>query len=115
MVKYAGSDTSAETAGTASPEGMRFSVLRMARLLAVSTSGYYAWRKRAAATELTPRQQRRADLAAHVHQAGGDPGVAGGHAGGGRHDRRHHQHARPRPHGQRGKQEVTGVRRGRWW
>lgn len=62
MVKYAGSDDIAETAGAASPEGGRFSVLRMARLLGVSTSGYYAYVKRAAATVLTPRQQRRADL-----------------------------------------------------
>jgi hypothetical protein len=38
----------------------------MSRLLAVSTSGYYAWRKRAAATEPTPRQQRRADLAVKI-------------------------------------------------
>jgi putative transposase len=66
MVKYAGPDDSAETADTASPGGTRFSVLRMARLLEVSTSGYYAWRKRAAATEPTPRQQRRADLAVKI-------------------------------------------------
>lgn len=41
---------------------MRFSVLRMARLLGVSRSGYYAHVKRVAATVLTPRQQRQADL-----------------------------------------------------
>jgi transposase InsO family protein len=66
MVKYAGPDEPAQTAGTASPQGTRFSVLRMARLLGVSTSGYYAYVKRAAATVLTPRQQRRADLAVQV-------------------------------------------------
>jgi putative transposase len=66
MAKYAGPDEHAETAGSISPGGGRFSVLRMARLLAVSTSGYYAWRKRAAATEPTLRQQRRADLAVKV-------------------------------------------------
>ncbi|WIX76923.1 IS3 family transposase [Amycolatopsis carbonis] len=38
----------------------------MARLLGVSTSGYYAYGKRAAATVLTPRQQRRADLAVKI-------------------------------------------------
>jgi putative transposase len=66
MAKYAGPDGSAETAEATSPGGSRFSVLRMTRLLAVSTSGYYAWRKRAAATEPTPRQQRRADLAVKI-------------------------------------------------
>jgi hypothetical protein len=60
--EVAGPDDIAETAGTASPEGERFSILRMARLLGVSTSGYYAYVKRLAATVLTPRQQRRADL-----------------------------------------------------
>ena len=62
MVKYAGTDDIAETAGTASPQDKRFSVVRMARLLGVSTSGYYAYVKRVSATVLTPRQQRRADL-----------------------------------------------------
>jgi putative transposase len=38
----------------------------MVRLLAVSTSGYYAWRKRAVATEPTPCQQRRVDLAVKI-------------------------------------------------
>jgi putative transposase len=42
MAKYAGPDDIAETGGTTSPEGKRFSVLRMTRLLGVSTSGYYA-------------------------------------------------------------------------
>jgi putative transposase len=66
MVKYAGPDEPTETAGTTSPEGTRFSILRMARLLGVSTSGYYAHVKRAAATVLTPRRQRRADLAVKI-------------------------------------------------
>jgi len=67
MVKYAGPDTAAETTGTtSSPPATRFSVVRMARLLGVSTSGYYAHVKRAAATVLTPRQQRRADLAVKI-------------------------------------------------
>jgi putative transposase len=66
MVEYAGPDKPAEATGTTSPEGTRFSVLRMARLLGVSTSGYYAHVKRAAATVLTPRQQRRADLAVKI-------------------------------------------------
>jgi putative transposase len=66
MVKYAGPDGSAETAEITSLGGTRFSVLRMARLLAVSTSGYYAWRKRVVATEPTPRQQRRTDLAVKI-------------------------------------------------
>jgi putative transposase len=68
MVKYAGPDDSAETADSISPEGTRFSVLRMTRLLGVSTSGYYAYVKRAVATVLTPRQQRRADLEVKIAQ-----------------------------------------------
>lgn len=63
MAKYAGPD---QPAGVISPRGNRFSVLRMARLLGVSTSGYYAYVKRAAATVPTPRQQRRADLAVKI-------------------------------------------------
>ncbi len=67
MVKYAGPDQPAGTAGSGiSTQGTRFSVLRMARLLGVSTSGYYVYVKRAAATVLTPRQQRRADLAVKI-------------------------------------------------
>ena len=67
MAKYAGPDKPAEATGTiTSLEGTRFSVRRMARLLSVSTSGYYAYLKRATATELTPRQQRRADLAVKI-------------------------------------------------
>ena len=69
MVKYAAPDDIAETAGTALPEGQRFAVTRMARLLGVSTSGYYRYVKRAAATELTPREQRRADLEVKITQA----------------------------------------------
>jgi putative transposase len=63
MAKYAGPD---DPAGPTQPEGTRFSVLRMARLLGVSTSGYYAYIKRAAATMLTPRRQRNADLAVKI-------------------------------------------------
>jgi putative transposase len=66
MAKYAGPDDLAETA---SPQRTRFSVRRMARLLGVSTSGYYAHAKRAAATVLTPRQQRRADLEVKITRA----------------------------------------------
>lgn len=68
MAKYAGPDKTAGTGTTPTtlPLGERFSVRRMARLLGVSTSGYYAFAKRAAATVLTPRQQRRADLAVKI-------------------------------------------------
>jgi transposase InsO family protein len=51
--------------GDAGPAA-RFSVRRMARLLGVSTSGYYAYVRRCAATVLTPRQQRRADLSVKI-------------------------------------------------
>ena len=61
MAKYAGPDDIAGVAGTAVPEGERFAVRRMARLLKVSASGYYAHVKRCAARVLTPRLQRRAD------------------------------------------------------
>jgi transposase InsO family protein len=74
MVKYAGPDDPAETGTTSSSAGERFSIRRMARLLGVSPSGYYAHVKRAAATVLTPRQQRRADLEVkitEVHQESG--------------------------------------------
>lgn len=66
MVKYAGPDKPAEATGVTSPEDDRFSVRRMARLLGVSASGYYAYVKRAAAAVLTPRRQRRADLAVKI-------------------------------------------------
>jgi transposase InsO family protein len=74
MVKYAGPDESVETGTTKIVVGQRFSIRRMARLLGVSASGYYAYVKRAAATVLTPRQQRRADLevkVTEVHQESG--------------------------------------------
>ena len=45
---------------------VRFAVRRMARLLKVSTSGFYAWRKRCAATDPTERQQRRSDLTVKI-------------------------------------------------
>jgi transposase InsO family protein len=63
MAKYAGPD---QPTGITASQTRRFSVLRMARLLGVSTSGYYAYVKRATATVLTPRQQRRADLAVKI-------------------------------------------------
>jgi putative transposase len=72
MAKYAGPDSTATTptsiAGAdADPaEPVRFSVRRMARLLNVSTSGYYAYVKRAAAEVMTARMQRRADLAVKI-------------------------------------------------
>ena len=66
MVKYAGPDDIAETAGTGKPEGQRFSIRRMARLLGVSASGYYMYVKRRAATVSTSRQQRRADLTVKI-------------------------------------------------
>ncbi|ADJ46817.1 integrase catalytic subunit [Amycolatopsis mediterranei S699] len=69
MAKYAGPDDIAGTVGATSPEGTRFSVRRMARLLDVSRAGYYAHAKRAAATVLTPRQQRRADLEVKITEA----------------------------------------------
>jgi putative transposase len=73
MAKYAGADGIAETTGTR-PEDQRFPVRRMARLLGVSASGYYAYAKRAAATMLTPRQQRRADLEVKIVQVHQDSG-----------------------------------------
>src|SRR5882724_9397720 len=66
MVKYAGPDPPADTDAATADRATRFSVRRMARLLGVSTSGYYAHAKRAAATVLTPRQQRRADLGVKI-------------------------------------------------
>jgi transposase InsO family protein len=69
MAKYAGPDDIASVTAIAAPEGERFAVRRMARLLTVSTSGYYAYAKRCAATVLAPRQQRRADLEVKIVQA----------------------------------------------
>jgi len=69
MAKYAGPDDIAGAAGTTAPEGERFAVRRMARLLGVSPSGYYAHVKRCAATVLTPRRQRHADLEVKITQA----------------------------------------------
>lgn len=72
MAKYAGPDnTTTETEFTAdadvgSSEPARFSVRRMARLLDVSASGYYAHTKRAAAETLTSRQQHRSDLTVKI-------------------------------------------------
>jgi hypothetical protein len=68
MAKYAGPDDIAGAAGTTACEGGRFAVRRMARLLGVSASGYYAYVKRCAATVLTPRRQRRADLEVKITQ-----------------------------------------------
>jgi transposase InsO family protein len=67
MAKYAGPDGFCET--TTSPQRTRFSVRRMARLLGVSASGYYVHARRVAATVLTLRQQRRADLEVKIIQA----------------------------------------------
>jgi len=53
-------------AAPAGKPAQRFSVRRMARLLGVSTSSYYAHLKRGAATVLTPRQQLRADRAVKI-------------------------------------------------
>ena len=74
MAKYAGPDDIAGVAAPAVPEGERFAVRRMARLLTVSASGYYAYVKRCAATVLTPRRQRRADLEVKIVQAHKDSG-----------------------------------------
>lgn len=62
MAKYAGSDEPA--GGDGGP--VRFGVRRMARLLHVSPSGYYAYMQRVRAAEPTPRQQRRAELAEQI-------------------------------------------------
>jgi len=72
MAKYAGSDDTAGVAGTTATECERFAVRRMARLLNVSASGYYAYVNRCAATVPTPRERRRADLAVKIVQAHGD-------------------------------------------
>ena len=44
-----------------------FEIARMARLLEVSRSGYYAWTQRQAADE-TPAQQRRRELTVKIRQ-----------------------------------------------
>jgi putative transposase len=67
MAKYAAPNAivvvdAAGTIGTS----QRCSITRMARLLKVSTSGYYAWRTRRQTMAVTPRQQRRADLAMKI-------------------------------------------------
>lgn len=74
MVKCAtpAPDAIATTAAIAATPPELFGITRMARLLEVSTSGYYAWRKRTVATEPTPRQQRRADLAVKILDAHAD-------------------------------------------
>ena len=73
MVKYASTENSypdePSGPGAETTNSVRFSVRRMARLLEVSASGYYAYIKRAAdlaAAVLTPRQQRRANLTVKV-------------------------------------------------
>ncbi|PPJ27459.1 hypothetical protein C5E45_14320 [Nocardia nova] len=84
MAEYAGPDTVTGVAGTEQPAGHRFSIRRMARLLQVSKSGYYAYVKRRAATVLTDRQQRRADLETKIvtvhresHGTYGSPRITG--------------------------------------
>jgi len=72
MVKCAGPDDTAAITGTTLSAERQFSVVRMARLLDVSTSGYYAYVKRAAVAVLTPRQQRRADLEVKISQVHAD-------------------------------------------
>ncbi|WP_280270142.1 IS3 family transposase [Nocardia wallacei] len=84
MAEYAGPDTATGVAGADLAAGHRFSVRRMARLLRVSTSGYYAYVNRRAATVLTDRQQRRADLETKIaavhresHGTYGSPRITG--------------------------------------
>lgn len=65
MAKCAAPDT-VVSAGTGHSGDGGFAVARMARLLGVSTSGYYQYRKRRETTELTARDRRRADLAVKI-------------------------------------------------
>jgi putative transposase len=64
MAKYAGPDEPGGAGGKHAPA--RFAVRRMARLLAVSASGYYAYVRRTTATAVTPRERRRAELSAQI-------------------------------------------------
>ncbi|MET7427367.1 IS3 family transposase [Dactylosporangium sp. NPDC005555] len=74
MVKYAGAGRSGSTAGDERRGVTGFSVRRMARLLDVSASGYYAYVQRRTAGVLTPRQQYRADLAVKILDVHNDSG-----------------------------------------
>ncbi|WP_051499254.1 IS3 family transposase [Nocardia sp. BMG51109] len=74
MAGYAGPGDIARRAGTSAPQGQRFSIARMARLLKVSRSGCYLHVKRGAATTRTPRRQRRADLAVKILDVHADAG-----------------------------------------
>jgi transposase InsO family protein len=56
----------AQCAAAADTDHASMVVTRMARLLGVSASGYYAYLKRVTATSLTYRQQRRADLTVKI-------------------------------------------------
>lgn len=84
MAEYAGPDEITGIADRDQPAEQRFSIRRMARLLRVSSSGYYAYVKRRAATHLTDRQQRRADLETKIatvhresHGTYGSPRITG--------------------------------------
>ncbi|MRH86427.1 transposase [Nocardia sp. SYP-A9097] len=74
MAKCAASGAAAAVAVPAGTTGAcgGFDVVRMARLLKVSASGFYEWKKRRAATELTTRQQRRADLSVKIVEVHAD-------------------------------------------
>lgn len=49
-----------------SVEYSNFEIKRMARILLVSTSGFYKWRAAEQSGEVSPRQQRRDDLDAMI-------------------------------------------------